>query len=79
MSTPELSDGRLDGAAIAFGMVGLAIVPGTPEDAYPGTSEDANGMGVPAAACSRFVVDAGGPGGNVAASRCSTRRTPSRT
>ena len=39
-----------DGGVMQLLVVGLAIVPGAPQHAQPGTGEDADGVGVTAAA-----------------------------
>src|SRR5688500_14576494 len=48
-------------AAVAGRVVGDAVGPGAPEDARPGAGQDAEGVGVVAAACAGAPVDVGGP------------------
>ena len=48
------------------GVVFGVVLPGPPEDADPGSGEDSDGMGVPAATGSGLAVDGGGPGGGMA-------------
>ena len=60
-------------AAVVVGVVGGVVVPGAPEDAQPGAAEDADGVGVVAAALAGAVVDVGGPGVPVAVA---SARTP---
>ena len=42
-------------------VVGFAVLPGSPEDAYPGSGQDTHRVGVLAAALTSLVVDDGGP------------------
>src|SRR4029453_4049684 len=55
----------LGGTVEAF-VVGPSILPSAPQHAEPGTREDADGVGMIAAATASCAVDAGGPGGAVA-------------
>jgi len=54
-------------AAVAGGIVGLAVLPGAPDDAEPGAAEDAEGVRVVVSAGAGALVDVGGPGVVVAA------------
>ena len=63
----ESSDGlELLQGSMPFGLVGLLVAPGAPEDAQPGASEDADGVGMVAAASPSALVDGRGPGRGVA-------------
>src|SRR5437879_1032134 len=53
---------ELLGSAVAPGIVGCSGLPGAPEDADPGSGEDAGGVGVVLAAGTGALVDVGGPG-----------------
>ncbi len=52
----------LDSGVVFVGLVGGTVGPGSPEDADPGTREDAGCVGMVAAAGSGGGVDLGGPG-----------------
>ena len=65
VSTPSCFEEKLSGAVLGR-VVGFAIVPGAPDDAQPGTSEDTDGVRVVAASGLCLGVDAGGPGIGVA-------------
>src|SRR5439155_20726209 len=52
--------------AVAAEVVRGAVLPTPPEHAHPGSSEDANSVGMVAAAPERALVDGGGPGRGVA-------------
>ena len=54
------------GGGVFGGVVGLAVGPGAPEDARPGSGQDAVGVGVVAASRPGAPVDVGGPGALVA-------------
>ena len=49
------------GSVVQVWVVEGGVVPGAPEDAAPGVGEDADGMGMLAAACSGAPVDVCGP------------------
>jgi hypothetical protein len=49
-------------AAVLVGVVGDAVLPAAPDDADPGSGEDADGVGVAQVAGSGSGVDVGGPG-----------------
>ena len=44
------------------GVVGSVVVPAAPDDVGPGAREDADGVGVVAAAGDGLAVEVGGPG-----------------
>src|SRR4051794_11480927 len=48
--------------AVALGVVGDAVLPAAPDDVSPGAGQDADGVGVVAAAGDGLVVQVGGPG-----------------
>ena len=64
VSTP-VGSGDFEGGLMLGGIVGFAVVPSAPEDADPGAGEDADGVGMGAAAGSGALVDLGGPGRGV--------------
>ena len=47
----SLAGSEREGAAVKGWVVGLAVGPGTPDHAQPGSGQDADGVGVIAAAC----------------------------
>jgi hypothetical protein len=54
-------------AAVLVGVVGDAVLPAAPDDADPGSSEDADGVGMLQVAGPGVGVDVGGPGCGVSA------------
>src|SRR5512134_2364076 len=60
------------GGVVQLWVVGLAVHPCSPEDAYPSAGEDANGVGMVAAPGSRLLVDVSGPWRCVARIICET-------
>src|ERR1700685_362114 len=53
-------------AVVGGGVVGGVVLPAAPDDVGPGAGEDADGVGVVAAAGDGLVVEAGGPGAGAA-------------
>src|SRR2546426_818480 len=52
--------------AVVVGVVGEVVLPTAPDDVRPGSSEDADGVGMVVAAGSGSVVEVSGPGVGVA-------------
>jgi hypothetical protein len=53
--------GEVESAVVAGRVVGFSVDPGAPQDADPGSGEDAGGMGMVAPAGPGAAVDVGGP------------------
>ena len=53
-------------AVVGGGVVGGVVLPAAPDDVGPGAGEDADGVGVVAAAGDGLVVEVGGPGAGAA-------------
>src|SRR4051794_11819896 len=66
VSSPESSGGDFRSAGVPLRIVGAAALPSAPEDTYPGAGEDADGVGVLAAAGAGLAVDGCRPSGGVA-------------
>src|ERR1022692_3450243 len=56
-----LAEQRLE-AVVGGGVVGGVVLPAAPDDVCPGAGDDADGVGVVAAAGDGLVVEVGGPG-----------------
>src|SRR5271170_7437952 len=62
---PALFEERLE-AVVGGGVVGGVVLPAAPDDVRPGAGDDADGVGVVAAAGDGPVVEVGGPGAGAA-------------
>src|SRR6188768_613641 len=60
VSTPRCLEEQLSGAVLSW-IVGFVVGPGAPDDAQPGTSEDANGVWVVAATGLGLGIDMSSP------------------